>query len=82
MKQLIIPWLATFLFGCGVFAIGKVIQSAEKRGRELKKTEIERRAILDKELEQVKRHEQKAGAGIMTAILGQGQQQQDERRYN
>lgn len=33
MKQLIIPWLATFLFGCAVFVVGKILQRQEKEAR-------------------------------------------------
>ena len=33
MTQLIIPWLATFLFGLVVFAIGKVLQFGEMKKR-------------------------------------------------
>jgi hypothetical protein len=33
VKQLIIPWLATFLFGCAVFVVGKILQRQEKEAR-------------------------------------------------
>jgi hypothetical protein len=81
MKQLIIPWLATFLFGCGVFVVGKMFQRAERIRREERKAAlaekqaaIEREDLLVKELAQVQRKEQNPDMGIMAAASGSGQQ--------
>lgn len=33
MKQLILPWAVTFLFGCAIFAVGVILRRREKRER-------------------------------------------------
>jgi hypothetical protein len=73
MRQLIIPWLATFLFGLVVFAIGKVLQFGEMKKRAQRKAEIEREKILADVLAQSPKQQEHELVGIMAAAAGSGQ---------
>jgi hypothetical protein len=74
MKQIIVPWLATFLFGCAVFLAGKAFQSVEKKRREERKAEIERAELAEKLMRVQEREARQGVVGIMAAVQGQGQQ--------
>jgi hypothetical protein len=71
MRQLIIPWIATLLFGCVVFVVGKVLQASERRNREERKAAMERNKIIATALAQEQK--QQEHAGIMAAAGTQGQ---------
>src|SRR5260370_33898346 len=77
--QLIIPWLATLLFGLAVFVVGKVFQAREKRQRQEAKDERERAELA--KLVHLDAQEQRP-QGIMAAIGGQGQRQRSGRRVH
>ena len=72
LAHLIVPWLATFLFGCGVFVVGKSFQRAERRRRAVEKAEALQREMLARVLAQMERQEQKKSGpeGIAAAMRG------------
>ena len=74
MKQLL-PWLATFFFGCAVFIVGKVLQHYERLDRLQKKAAMDRDKEIAAALSQVRdEHEQEQERpSIMGALMGQGQ---------
>ena len=74
MSRLIIPWLATVLFGFGVFVVGRILQVAERRERERRKSAKEREDLLAKTLAQARMQEGQNLGGVMAAAAGsQGQ---------
>ena len=73
MKQLV-PWLATFLFGCSIFLVGKVLQHYERLRRIQEKAAMYREREISAALRQVHGGQQEPKfAGIMEAVRGQGQ---------
>jgi hypothetical protein len=72
---MILPWLATFLFGCAVFAIGKIFQRAERLAAKLKQAEkeaaIERESVLKIQAQLQRVQEEQLDQGIMAAMGGQ-----------
>ena len=74
MIKLIVPWFAIFLFGCAIFAVGKIFQHSEKLRRKAKMAEVERGLSFKQALAQLGMHEQESGLkGIMEGLRGQGQ---------
>jgi hypothetical protein len=72
VRQLVIPWLATFLLGCAVFVVGRILQTSEKRKREAVKAAKEREEFLARRLAQVHAQNERP-EGIMAAMRDQGQ---------
>lgn len=73
MSQLIIPWLATLLFGLVVFVVGRMFQASEKRRQKERKAAAERERILADALAKAPRRQEQELAGIMAAARDQGQ---------
>jgi DNA polymerase/3'-5' exonuclease PolX len=73
MRQMIIPWLATLLFGFGVFVVGKILQASEKQKRAERRAAKERADNLAVAIAQAQELLRDEPAGIMAAAAGQGQ---------
>ena len=86
MKNLVLPWLLTFLFCLGVFAVGRILQREENKRRARKKAQQQRAAEEERRLEIARqfeqRKEQQADVGIFAAIRGEGQRETTFKRYH